>query len=122
MAKYVDGYVIPVPAGKLAHYRRMATRMSGFFLRYGALEVRECVAEDLAPPYGTPFPAVLKTTSEETVVFSWVVFKSRKDRDRINAAVMKDPAVLKLCDPSDPVFNPKRMVCGGFKTIVDVVA
>lgn len=121
MAKYVDGYVTPVPDGKLAHYRKLATRMSKIYLKYGALEVRECVADDMSPPYGTPFPSLLKTKDAETVVFSWVVFKSRKDRDRINAAIMADPRVQKLCDPSDPIFNCKRMVVGGFKTIVDAV-
>lgn len=122
MAHYIDGYVIPVPTEKLGEYKRIASRMSKIFMEYGALEVRETVADDMAPPFGTPFPRTLKTKEDETVVFSWIVFKSRRDRDRINAAVMNDPRVHKLCDPQDPLFNCKRMVYGGFKAIVDVVA
>ena len=122
MARYVDGYVIPVPSTRLKDYRRIASRMAKLFLELGALEVRECAIDDTTPPYGTPFPSALKIKDGETVVFSWIVFKSRKDRDRINAAVMADPRVHKLCDPSDPLFNCTRMVYGGFKTLVDAVA
>jgi len=122
MSRYVDGYVIPVPTAKLADYRRIASRMAKLFLEYGALEVRECAIDDPSPPFGTPFSKTLKSRDDETAVFSWIIFKSRKDRDRINADVMADPRVGKLCDPSDPLFNCQRMVYGGFKTLVDVVA
>lgn len=122
MPKYVDGYVIPVPAKSLALYRKLATKCSKIYLELGALEVRETVAEDMKSPFGAAFPDTAKAKKDEVVVFSWIVFKSRKDRDRVNAAFMKDPRVAKLCDPAQPPFDCKRMVYGGFKTIVDAVA
>lgn len=119
MPAYVDGYVIPVPTEKLALYRKMAAKCAKIYLEHGALEVRECVAEDLKSPFGTAtFPDTIKPKSGETVVFSWIVFKSRRDRDRVNAAFMQDPRLAKFCDPANPPFDCKRMVYGGFTTLV----
>lgn len=119
---YVDGYVLPVPSKHLAAYRRMALKAAKIWREHGALEVRECVGEDLAiTKYAplTPFPSLLKTKRGETVVFSWVVFKSRAHRDRVNAKVINDPR-LKNLDPGQMPFDMTRMIYGGFKTIVAV--
>jgi uncharacterized protein YbaA (DUF1428 family) len=119
MPAYIDGYVIPVPDKELALYRKIAAKCAKIYLEHGALEVRECVAEDLGSPFGTAtFPDTLKTKRGETVVFSWITFKSRKDRDRVNAAFMNDPRLAKICDPAKAPFDCKRMVYGGFKTLV----
>ena len=87
---------------------------------HGALEYRECVGDDLQTKYGVPFPRLLKLKRGETVVFSWIVFKSRAHRDRVNAKVMKDPRLATMMDPKAMPFDVKRMVYGGFKTIVDL--
>lgn len=114
---YVDGYVLPVPTKKLDAYRRMARQAGKIWREHGALEYRECVGEDLKPKFGMPFPRALKTKPGETVIFSWVTFKSRAERDRINAKVMKDPRLEGM--GKDMPFDVKRMVYGGFKTIVE---
>jgi uncharacterized protein YbaA (DUF1428 family) len=119
---YVDGYVLPIPTRNLAAYRRMAAKAAKIWREHGALEVRECVGEDLAvkkfAPM-SPFPRLLKTKHGETVVFSWIVFKSRAHRDRVNAKVISDPRLGDF-DPTKMPFDMKRMVYGGFKTIVAV--
>jgi uncharacterized protein YbaA (DUF1428 family) len=119
--QYVDGYVLPVPKKKLPAYRRMAKQAAKIWREHGALEVRECVGEDLAvkkmAPF-PPFPRALKLKRGETVVFSWIVFKSRAHRDRVNAKVMQDPRIAKACDPKDMPFDFKRMLYGGFEVIV----
>ena len=115
--RYVDGYVVPVPKKHLPAYRRLA-RMGGRIWReHGALEFRECVGDDLGTKWGVPFPRVMKLKHGETVMFSWVVFKSRAHRDRVNAKVMKDPRLAAM-DPKSMPFDPKRMVYGGFKILV----
>jgi uncharacterized protein YbaA (DUF1428 family) len=118
---YVDGYVLPVPTKHLAAYRRMSLKAAKIWREHGALEVRECVGEDLAnKKYAPliPFPRLLKAKRGETVVFSWIVFKSRAHRDRVNAKVINDPR-LKSFDPKMP-FDMKRMAYGGFKTLIAV--
>jgi uncharacterized protein YbaA (DUF1428 family) len=117
MPNYVDGYVLPVPKKNLQAYRRMAQKAGKIWREHGALEFRECVADDLNTKWGKTFPRVIKPKPGETVVFSWIVFKSRADRDRVNAKVMKDPRIAKL-DPASMPVDSKRMVYGGFKTIV----
>jgi uncharacterized protein YbaA (DUF1428 family) len=118
MARYVDGYVLPVPKRKLATYRRMARLGAKVWRDHGALEYRECVGDDLKLKWGVSFLKQFKAKPSETIVFSWIVFKSRKDRDRINANVMKDPRLANM-NPENMPFDMKRMAVGGFKTIVD---
>lgn len=117
--KYVDGYVLPVPKKNIPAYRRMAKIASKVWHDHGALEYRECVGDDLNPPYGVPFPRQVKTKPGETVVFAWIVYKSKAHRDRVNSAVMKDPRLCKMMDPAKMPFECKRMVYGGFKVLVE---
>jgi uncharacterized protein YbaA (DUF1428 family) len=119
MAHYVDGFVIPVPLDKRDAYRRLARKAAKLWLKHGALSVTECLADDVKPGKLTSFPQAVKLKDGETVVFSWIVFKSRKDRDRVNKAVMADPALEALCPPEEMPFDGKRMFWGGFKTIVE---
>jgi uncharacterized protein YbaA (DUF1428 family) len=121
MPKYVDGYVLPVPKRKLPAYRKMAQKAAKIWREHGALEVKECAGEDLTPAWGVHFPRLVKVKPGETVVFSWITFKSRKDRDRVNAKVMKDPRITEAHpDPKDMPFDCKRMVYGGFTAMVDL--
>jgi len=115
--KYVDGFVLPVPKKNLQAYRRLARVAAAVWKEYGALEYRECVGDDLEVKWGVPFPRQLKLKRGETVIFSWIVFKSRAERDRINAKVMKDPRFASMDAKSMP-FDDKRMVYGGFKILV----
>ena len=117
--RYVDGYVLPVPKKNLEAYRRMAQKASEIWRDHGALEYRECVGDDLKVKMGVPFPRTVKLKLGETVVFAWIVFKSRAHRDRVNAKVMKDPRIASMCDPKNMPFDVKRMVYGGFKVLVD---
>ncbi len=117
--KYVDGFVIPVPKKNLQAYRRMARKAGKVWRDHGALEYRECVGDDLNVKMGAPFPRSLKVKPGETVVFSWIVYKSRAHRDRVNAKVMKDPRLKSMMDPKAMPFDCTRMVYGGFKTLVD---
>jgi uncharacterized protein YbaA (DUF1428 family) len=100
-------------------YRKMSQKAGKVWMEYGALEYKECVGDDLDHQFGTPFPKTVKVKPDETVVFSWIVFKSRAQRDKINAKVMKDPRLAAMMDPKSMPFDPKRMVYGGFKSIVD---
>jgi uncharacterized protein YbaA (DUF1428 family) len=118
--KYVDGYVLAVPKKNLTAYRRMAHKAGKIWREYGALDYKECAGEDLKVKMGIPFPRMMKVKPAETVVFSYIVFKSRAHRDRVNAKVMKDARIAGLCSPESMPFNCKRMVYGGFKVIVDV--
>jgi len=115
---YVDGYVLPVPKKKLPVYLRMAQKGGRLWRKHGALEYRECVADDLKASFGMPFPRMARLKRGETVFFSYVVFKSRAHRDRVNARVMKDPAIAATCTGPMP-FDCKRMAYGGFKVLVD---
>ena len=117
--KYVDGYVLPVPKKNLQVYRRMAQKAGKVWREHGALEFRECVGDDLKTKRVRSFPGMIKPKAGETVVFSWIVFKSRADRDRVNAKVMKDPRLAKMMDSKSMPFDSKRMVYGGFKVLVD---
>lgn len=119
MAHYVDGFVLPVPKKNIAAYRRMAAKASKIWREHGALEYRECVGDDLGVKVGLPFPKGLKTRPGETVVFAYIVYKSRAHRDKANARVMKDPRIANMCDPKRMPFDCARMLYGGFKTIVE---
>ena len=116
---YVDGFVIPVPKKNVDEYRRIAKLAAKVWKEYGALEVRECVAEDVKVGKLTSFPRAVIRKPGETVVFSWIVYKSRADRDRINAKVMKDPRLNEMMStPGKMPFDAKRMIFGGFEVIV----
>src|SRR5262245_41236604 len=96
MAKYVDGFVLPVPKKNVEAYRRMALQAGKVWMEHGALEFRECVGDDLDIKYGVPFPRQVKLKPGETIMFSWIAFKSRAHRDRVNAKVMADPRLAKM--------------------------
>src|SRR5690349_9053054 len=116
---YVDGFVLPVVKKKLAAYRSMAKLSAKVWLDHGALSFYESVADDV--PYGkrTSFPRSVKIRKNETVVFSWIIYKSRAHRDKVMAKVMKDPRLEKMMGQKDMPFDPKRMIFGGFKIIVE---
>ncbi|HOD35358.1 MAG TPA: DUF1428 domain-containing protein [Syntrophales bacterium] len=115
--RYVDGYVLPVPKKNLKSYARMARLGKKMWMRHGALDYKECVGDDLKTKWGIPFPRMMKLKPGETVVFSFVVFKSRAHRDRVNAKVMKE--MEGMGEPKDMPFDFRRMVYGGFKVLVD---
>lgn len=120
MAKYVDGFVVPVPKKKLAAYRRLSVKSGKVWRDHGALEYIECVADDVKPGKYTSFPQSVKLKRGETVIFAWIVYKSRKHRDRVNAKVMKDPRLASMMDLKAMPFDGRRMFWGGFKSIVDL--
>ena len=116
--QYVDGFVLPVPQENLQAYRRIAQKAGKIWREHGALEYRECVGDDVKMGKLTSFPQSVKLKPGETVVFSWIVFKSRAHRDRVNAKVMEDPRLAKMMDPKSMPFDAKRMIYGGFKVLV----
>ena len=117
---YVDGFVVPVPTKKLSAYRSMARKAGKVWREHGALEFRECVADDVKVGKWTSFPRSVKLKRGETVMFSYIVYKSRADRDRILAKVMQDKRLAKMMsNPKAMPFDAKRMIFGGFKVLVD---
>src|SRR5215468_9491077 len=116
---YVDGFIVPVPKKKIAAYRGMAKKASKVWREHGALAFRENVADDVKVGKWTSFPRSVKLKRDETVVFSYIVYKSRKDRDRVLAKVMKDKRLAKMMNPKAMPFDARRMIYGGFKTIID---
>ena len=117
--RYVDGFVVPVPKRKLAAYRRMAQKAGKVWRDHGALEYRECIADDVKWGKRTSFPRSVKQKPGETVMFSYIVYKSRADRDRVNKKVMADKRLAGMMDIKKLPFDAKRMIYGGFKTLVD---
>jgi uncharacterized protein YbaA (DUF1428 family) len=117
---YVDGFVVPVPKKNLAAYRRLARKAGKVWRDHGALEYKECVADDVKVGKWTSFPRSVKLKLNETVVFSWITYKSRAHRDRVNAKVMKDKRLANMMDPKAMPFDAKRMIYGGFKVLLDV--
>lgn len=117
--RYVDGFVLPVPKKKLRAYRRMAQVAAKVWRKYGALDYKECIGDDLNVKMGMPFPRLVRPKPGETVVFAYIVYKSRAHRDRVNARVMKDPQIAESCNPESMPFDARRMAYGGFKTIVE---
>jgi uncharacterized protein YbaA (DUF1428 family) len=115
---YVDGFVLAVPKQKLAAYRRLAGKAGKIWMEFGALQYVEAVADDVKPGKSTSFPQAVKLKPDEVVVFSWIVFKSRAQRDRINKKVMADPRLADMMDPKAVPFDSKRMIFGGFKYLV----
>lgn len=119
MANYVDGFVIPVPKRNIAAYRRLARQAGKIWREHGALEYRECIADDVKPGKHTSFPQSVKLKPDEVVWFSWIIYKSRRHRDQVNARVMKDPRLASM-DRKDVPFDAKRMIYGGFRVVVDL--
>ena len=118
---YVDGFVFPLPKRNLAAYKRIAAKAGKVWREHGALEYRECVAEDLRLMKGMgSFKKTHKLKPTETVVFSWIVYRSRKHRDQVNAKVMKDPRLAAMMKPDAMPFDLKRMLMGGFEVFVDL--
>lgn len=116
---YVDGYVLPVPKKNLKAYRRLAQQAGEIWREHGALDYKECAGDDLKTKMGVPFPKSTKAKPGETVIFAYIVFKSRAHRDRVNAKVMKDPRIANMGDEKSMPFDCRRMVYGGFKVFVD---
>lgn len=120
MARYVDGFVIPVPKKNLAAYRRIARRAGKIWREHGALDYKEAAGNDLSAAQGCmPFTRLAKLKPGETVVFSYILYRSRAHRDRVNARVMKDPWIQAMVGSKDMPFDAKRMAYGGFEVIVD---
>ena len=117
---YVDGFLLPVPRKNLPAYTRMSRKAGKVWREHGALEYRECIGDDLKVKGMTPFPSRIRLKPGETVVFSWIVYRSRAHRDRVNAKVMKDPRLQGMMNPKDMPFEVKRMLYGGFKVLVDL--
>jgi uncharacterized protein YbaA (DUF1428 family) len=115
---YVDGFIIPVPKKNVKAYMKMAKKAAKVWKDHGALEVRECAADDVKVGKWTSFPRSVKQKPNETVFFSWIVYKTRKDRDKVNAKVMKDPRLADMMSPTNRIFDGKRMIFGGFKVSV----
>jgi uncharacterized protein YbaA (DUF1428 family) len=120
MPHYVDGFVLPVPKKKIAAYKRMAAKAARIWKEYGAIDYKECLGDDLNVKFGKPFPKGIRSKPGETIVFSYIVYKSRAQRDAVNAKVMKDPRLANMCDPKDMPFDCKRMLYGGFKAMVEI--
>jgi uncharacterized protein YbaA (DUF1428 family) len=119
MARYVDGFVVPVPKNRLAEYRRLARLASEVWREHGALEYVEAVADDVKKGKVTSFPRSVKLKPSEVVIFAWITYRSRKQRDAVNAKVMADPRLAKFMDLEKMPFDAERMFWGGFKTIVE---
>ncbi|ABS62694.1 protein of unknown function DUF1428 [Parvibaculum lavamentivorans DS-1] len=115
---YVDGFVLPVPKKNLDAYKRMARKAGKVWMEHGALDFKECAGDDLNIPGMLSFPKAMKLKPGETVLFSWITYKSRAHRDKVNKKVMADPRLSE--GPNAMPFDPKRMMYGGFKTLVDL--
>jgi uncharacterized protein YbaA (DUF1428 family) len=120
MAKYVDGFVVPVPKNNIEAYRRFSEEAGKIWREHGALEYVECIGDDVKPGKITSFPQAVKLEPDETVVFAWIVYESREERDRINAAVMKDPRIADKMDPKSMPFDGMRMFWGGFEVLIEL--
>jgi uncharacterized protein YbaA (DUF1428 family) len=117
---YVDGFIVPVPKKKMKAYRDLAELAAKVWKEHGALDYKECVADDVKVGKWTSFPRSVDLKPGETVVFSYILYKSRAHRDKVLAKVMKDPRLAKMMDPKTMPFDGKRMIYGGFKTVVDM--
>ncbi|MEK9969955.1 MAG: DUF1428 domain-containing protein [Ferrovibrio sp.] len=116
---YVDGFLIPVPKKKLAAYMKMAAKAGKIWMEFGAVAYYECAGDDMNPAFGLPFPKLMKLKKGEVPVFSFIIYKSKAQRDRVNVKIMKDPRMQAMCpDPKKMPFDVKRMGYGGFKAIV----
>ena len=120
MAHYVDGFVVPVPRANLDAYQAMAERAGKVWKEHGALEYWECVGDDVQPGKVTSFPQAVQLKDDEVVVFAWILYESREQRDKINAKVMEDPRLKEMMDPKKMPFDGMRMFWGGFKSIIEL--
>jgi uncharacterized protein YbaA (DUF1428 family) len=120
MTRYVDGFVVPVPKKKLGDYRKLARRAGKVWIEHGALQYVECIADDVKPGKLTSFPQSVKLKAGEVVAFSWIVYASRSQRDRVNKKVMADPRLADMMDIKRLPFDAKRMFFGGFKTLIEL--
>ena len=116
---YVDGFVIPVPKNKLDAYLEMARQAATIWREHGAIEFRECVADDVKPGQLTSFPQSVQLKEDEVVIFSWIIYESRAKRDEANDKVMNDPRMTEFMKPENMPFDGKRMIYGGFEMVVD---
>ena len=116
--KYVDGFVIPVPKKKMKAYLAMAKKASKVWMDHGAIDYHECAADDVKKGKWTSFPRSVKLKGGETVIFSWITYKSRKHRDQVLAKVMNDKRLAEMMNPKAMPFDGKRMIYGGFKTVI----
>lgn len=119
MPEYVDGFLLSVPKDKLADYKRVARKAAKIWKEYGALDYRECAGDDLNNKGFVNFAAAIKAKPDEVVIFAWATFKSRKHRDEVNASLMNDERLKKMCPETEKIFDCKRMAYGGFATIVE---
>jgi uncharacterized protein YbaA (DUF1428 family) len=119
---YVDGFVLAVPKANLDAYREMATQAGKIWREFGALDYRECVADDVKPGKLTSFPQAVDLKDDEVVVFAWITFESREQRDVVNEKVMKDPRLNDMMEGKNMPFDSKRMIYGGFETLVTLDA
>lgn len=116
---YVDGFLLPVPKKNLAAYKKMSAKAGKIWREFGALDYYECVGDDINPKFGLPFPKIMKLKKGEVPVFSFIIYKSKAERNKINARIMKDPRMEAMCpDPKKMPFDVKRMGFGGFKVFV----
>ena len=123
MPRYVDGFIVPVPKRNLDAYRRLSRKAGRVWREHGALEYKECVADDVPMGKVTSFPQSVKRKKDETVIFAWITYKSRAHRDRVNAKVMKDARLADMMGPEsmkNMPFDAQRMIYGGFEVVVDV--
>ena len=118
MGRYIDGFVIPVPKDRIEEYRRVAEKAAVVWKEYGALDYWECVGDDLGVTDMVSFAQLAQAGPDETVVFAWVVFESREQRDRANEKIMADPRLKEMMDADNPIFDYKRMAYGGFRELV----
>lgn len=117
---YVDGFVIPLPKKNIEAYKDISTKCGAIWREHGALEFRECIGEDVKPGKLTSFPQSVNLEPDEVVVFSWIVYESRAQRDMVNDKVMKDPRMAEMMKPDAMPFDGKRMIYGGFDMLVDL--
>jgi uncharacterized protein YbaA (DUF1428 family) len=120
MAQYVDGFIMPLPKSNVDRYREIATTAGGLWREHGALDYKECIADDVKVGEVTSFPRSVKVEDDETVIFAWITYESRAHRDEVNAKVMDDDRMKALMDPAGDVADYKRMIYGGFEVLVDL--
>ncbi|OGB26278.1 MAG: RNA signal recognition particle [Burkholderiales bacterium RIFCSPLOWO2_02_FULL_57_36] len=117
---YVDGFILPLPKKNVEAYREIASKSGAIWREHGALQFRECIADDIKPGKLTSFPQSVNLEADETVIFSWIVYESRAHRDEVNDKVMKDPRMADMMNPASMPFDGKRMIYGGFEVLVDL--
>ena len=120
MAGYVDGFVMPLPKANVDRYREIARTAGELWMEHGALEYKECLAEDVSVGEVTSFPRSVKLEDDETVIFAWIGYESRQHRDEVNAKVMADDRMKAMMDPAGEIADYKRMIYGGFESLVEL--